>query len=172
MGLFPQSSALTMIRLRPSTAHARVRRSNRVALTARSAMNDGGSSGGGGDDAKKKKKKKTPSSSSARGALAVGAAAVAGAAVVAALATVEGRDLEDFLYEASLRGQAAAGDGGGALALSPATAVGSALWSLAWHLASPPQLLLLFVGRIDGEAPAAWAEDIILRNFLSPSPPA
>lgn len=144
--------------------HAQARRPSRVALSARSAMNDG--KGSGGDDASKKKKK-TPtssSSSSEKSALAVGAAAVAGAAVVAALATVEGADLEDFLYEASLRGQAAAaGDG-----LSPATAVGSLLWSLAWRLASPQQLLLLFVGRIDGEAPAAWAEDIILRNFLSP----
>lgn len=170
-----------MTKLRPSTALARAgafRRSprpGRGALSARSAMNDGG--GGNGDDRRRKSAKQTPTPRGAPGsALAVGAAAAAGAAAVAALATVDGLDLEDFIYEAF----SSSGGGGGVTldvdfgggvrgALGPGTAVGALLWSFALRLASPAQLLLLFIGRVDGDAPAAWAEDVVLRNLLSPS---
>jgi len=47
------------------------------------------------------------------------------------------------------------------LSLSPGDLTGALLWSAAMWYASPLQLLLVFLGRIDTERPSDWLMDII-----------
>ena len=127
-------------------------------------------------NASKSSKSTTPKTKKPSSALAVAATAAAGAAAVAALATVDGLDLEDFFYGdgvttgllSSTFSSSSSSSSSSGLPLSLGTAVGAVIWSLGWRLASPAQLLLLFVGRVDGESPAAWAEGILLRKNPPP----
>ena len=83
------------------------------------------------------------------------AAAAALSVLVALGASLDRDDVADALLgDGVTSGLGALGSGGGP---SPGDAAAAALWAAALWFASPLQLLLLFLGRIDTERPSDWA---------------